>query len=142
MISDTRIAAVLSADVADLNRLQSDSPESAARATAQLKEAFVALTGKHGGAAAETIGNVFRATFITVGGAVTAAIALQDALDERNKGLGQSEQVDVRAGVALADALRGFGEPSDVFISDAIYEQARGVAAATFAADGTRTVAG
>jgi class 3 adenylate cyclase len=86
-------------------------------------------------------------------------VALQDALDERNKGLGEGDQVDVRAGVAMgalerregilvgagaeqADALRALGEPGDVFISGAIYEQARAAVVDNFAAEGTRTLAG
>ncbi|MBM3506930.1 MAG: 2TM domain-containing protein [Alphaproteobacteria bacterium] len=44
--------------------------------------------------------------------------------------------------VSHADALRMLGEPGDVFISGAVYEQARGAVVGSFAAEGTRTLAG
>ena len=153
------MAAVVSAEVIDLDRLRKDSPAQADRAVAQLKEAVAAFAAKHNGVAAEAVASVFRATFTSATDAVSCAVALQDAIDERNKGLGEGDQVDVRAGVAMgaverregiltgpaaaqADALRALGEPGDVFISGAIYEAARGTVVDSFAAEGTRTLAG
>ena len=52
------------------------------------------------------------------------------------------EDIFSGAGVAQADALRGLGEPGDVFLSGAVYEAARGSAVNAFAAEGTRTLAG
>ena len=160
--SDTRadlLAAVISAEVCDFDRLQRDSLEQAGRAAAQLKEAIASLAIKHRGTVAEAVGNTHRATFASPSDAVACAVALQDAIDERNKGLGEGDQVDVRAGVALgvverregilsgpgvaqADALRGLGEPGDVFLSGAVYEGARGAAVNSFAAEGIRAITG
>lgn len=52
------------------------------------------------------------------------------------------EDIFSGAGVAQADALRGLGEPGDVFLSGAVYGAARGSAVNAFAAEGTRTLAG
>ncbi|MBM3506931.1 MAG: hypothetical protein FJX64_04255 [Alphaproteobacteria bacterium] len=95
------MAAVVSAEVVDLERLRTDSSQQASRSVAQLREAFEALAGKHGGTLADAAGDVFRATFTSATDAVSAAVALQDSLDERNKGLGEGDQVDVRASVAM-----------------------------------------
>ncbi len=155
---DARIAAVLSADIAAYATLERDSPPQAARAVAQLKEALSALATKHNGTMAEAFGAIFRTTFASAADAVACAVALQDAIDERNKGLAEGDQVDTRTGVALgtiaqregvlsgqgvdqADALRQMGEAGDVFISGAVFEQARAVAGTTFAAEGVRSVA-
>lgn len=156
---DARIAAVLSADVAAFAALERDSPPQAARAVAQLKDALTTLAAQHRGTMAAAFGSIFRATFAGAADAVACAVALQDTIDERNKGLPEGDQVDTRAGVALgtiaqregvlsgqgvdqADALRQLGEAGDVFISGAVFEQARAAAAATFAAEGVRSVAG
>lgn len=150
---DARIAAVLSADVAAHATLERDSPPQAARAVGQLKDALTTLAAQHNGSMAAAFGSIFRATFASAADAVACAVALQDSIDERNKGLPGGDQVDTRAGVALgtiaqredvlsgqgvdqADGLRQLGE------AGAVFEQARAAAAATFAAEGVRSVAG
>lgn len=154
---DARIAAVLSADIAAYATLERDSPPQAARAIAQLKEGLASLATKHNGTLAEAYGAILRATFVSAADAVSCAVALQDTIDERNKGLPDGDQVDTRTGVALgtvaqregilsgvgveqADALRQMGEAGDVFIAGAVFEQARAVVGTTFAAEGVRTI--
>ncbi|MSP20723.1 MAG: hypothetical protein EXQ93_04220 [Alphaproteobacteria bacterium] len=94
-VSDTRstdlLAAIVSAEVVDLDGLQRDSVEQAGRAVAQIKDAIASLALKHRGTAADAVANIHRATFASAADAVACAVALQDALDECNKGLGEGD---------------------------------------------------
>lgn len=153
----SRLVAVLSADVANLDEVAAGDAAKSAAATALLREVLDGLLGEHHGTFAGAAGAVVRAEFVDVGDAVTAAVALQDALDAKRASAGM--QVDARVGVAvgkvsgdpgaiegpgvaMADGLREGTEPGGVRLSGAAYEQSRARMGDRFARVGRRPIAG
>ena len=157
--NDARLAAVLSADMADYTEWHETDPAGAEQGLARTREALASLARQFHATANDTEGEVLRAAFVNPVDAVACAVALQEAIDAHNEGLDEEDQVDVRAGVALgtvtetegriagagadaADALRGLAEPGGVRISGAVFEHARGRFAQAFRRSGTRSIAG
>ena len=157
--SEARLAAVLSADVADYTEWHESDPASAEQGLARTREALRSLARQFHSTVADTEGPALRAAFINPVDAVACAVALQEAIDEHNAGLDEEDQADIRAGVGLgavteaqggisgpgavaADALRALAESGGVRISGAVFEHARGRFAQSFRRSGTRTIAG
>ena len=153
------LAAVLSADLADYQDWRRTDPAGAERGQERTARSFAEIAAKFRGETEAGGGDVMRAKFENAADAVSAAVAMHDAVDAANEDLVEEDQVDFRAAVALgpfarsgdafagagvdgADDIRGVIGPGDIAITGAVYELARGPFGGSFRKAGTRTVGG
>jgi adenylate cyclase len=98
-----RLAAILAADAAGYSRLM----EADERATALALEAAHAMfreqVASHHGRVTNTVGDSVLAVFETAAGAVTAALALQRALDALSRDVADDRRLRFRIGLHLGD---------------------------------------
>jgi adenylate cyclase len=148
--AEQRLAAILAADVAGYSRLmEADAP-----ATVATLEACRAVFRDHvdscGGRIVDTAGDSVLAVFASAIGAVEAALAIQDALGERNGALAEDRRMRFRIGVNLGDViekpdgsvygsgvnvaarLEGLAEPGGICLSANAHEQVEGRLDAAF----------
>ena len=100
-----RLAVVLHGDVAGYSRLMElDEAGTHARLMAS-RQLIDAALDKHGGRLIGTAGDAVLATFTSVTEGLTAAIAMQRAIAERNAGVPPEEQLLFRIGLNLGDVI-------------------------------------
>jgi len=147
---ERRLAAILAADVAGYSRLiGSDEEDTLARLKAHRRELIDPKIGEHRGRIVKTTGDGILIEFPSVVEAVSCAVAVQQAMAERNAGTSQDRRIAFRIGVNLGDIivedgdihgdgvniaarLEGIAEPGGVCISEDAFRQVRGKVEAEF----------
>ena len=100
-----RLAAILSADIADYSRLMADDEEATVRTLNAYREAIAALAGQHAGRVVDFRGDDFLAEFPSTLDAVRCAVEIQKTLAERNAALPDARRMEFRIGIHLGDVM-------------------------------------
>ena len=133
-----RLAGILAADIVSYSRLLSaDEPGTLRRVRTLRVEIIEPIAQSHGGRIFKTTGDGFLAAFASAVQAVRAAIAIQQAVRERDDGLRlrigvhQGEVVSegedfLGDGVIIASRLESLADPGGICISGRVREDAAG----------------
>ena len=133
-----RLAGILAADIVSYSRLLSaDEPGTLARVRALRVEIIEPIAQSHGGRIFKTTGDGFLAAFASAVQAVRSAIAIQQAVRQRDDGLRlrigvhQGEVVSegddfLGDGVVIASRLESLADPGGICISGRVREDAAG----------------
>src|SRR5579872_4218051 len=138
-----RLAAIVAADVAGYSRLMGLDEVGTARRLREHRAVTDALVTKHGGRIVKTTGDGVLLEFPSVVDAVECAVAVQELMAERNKGVPEDRRMLYRIGVNLGDILiegedilgdgvnvaarlEGIAEPGSVCLSASAYDQVHG----------------
>lgn len=104
--STRRLAAVLIADVAGYSRLMDrDEAGTHARLNEIRSEVTDPAVRRHGGRIVRSVGDGILVEFASAVSALQAAIDIQRAMAERNRGLLPADRIDHRIGINLGDIL-------------------------------------
>ncbi len=140
---ERRLAAILSADVVGYSRLMGANEEATVTALAESRRIFRDAIAERG-RVVDTAGDSVLAEFASVVEAVRAALAIQDALAERNAALADQHRMHFRIGVNLGDVighddgtiygdgvnvaarLESLAEPGGICLSEAAHMQVEG----------------
>ena len=161
-MSDTglkqRLAAILAADVAGYSRLMAADERGTVAALDTARKVFKAQIESHQGRVIDMAGDSVLAVFETATGAVTAALAIQEALTTSAAAVPEDRRMRFRIGVHMGDViekadgtiygdgvniaarLEGLAEPGGITISDAVQGAVRGKVTATFVDQGEQQV--
>lgn len=153
-----RLAAVLAADVAGYARLMSADQRGTVIALDAARSVFRKHTEANQGRVVDAVGDSVLAVFETAMGAVSAALAIQDAFGASGNTASEQGRMRFRIGVHLGDViemcdgtvygdgvniaarLQALAEPGGVWISDAVHGILNGETAARFADQGEHHV--
>ena len=140
---ERRLAAILAADIAGYSRLMGADEEGTLERFKALRGELVdPKIGEHRGRIVKTTGDGILIEFPSVVEAVSCAVAVQQAMAERNAGTSQDRRIAFRIGVNLGDIivedgdihgdgvniaarLEGIAEPGGVCISEDAFRQVR-----------------
>ena len=160
MVMDTRqrLAAILAADAAGFSRLMTlDEPGTVAALDAA-RAVFRQRIEANQGRVVDMAGDSVLAVFDTAGGAVSAALAVQQDLQSSDSGVPVDRRLMFRIGVHLGDViekldgtvygdgvniaarLQGLAQPGGAFVSESVYCAVRDRVAATFSDQGEQAV--
>jgi len=155
---ERRLAAILAADVAGYSRLMgSDEEDTLARLKVHRRELIDPKIGEHRGRIVKTTGDGILIEFPSVVEAVSCAVAVQQAMAERNAGTPDERRIVFRIGVNLGDVivedgdihgdgvniaarLEAIAEPGGICISEDAFRQVRGKVGAEFDDLGEQTL--
>ena len=158
MQKDSRIiAAILAADVVEYSRLMAADEPGTLAALRSLRATFAGQVAEFGGREFGSVGDSLMAEFPSAVNAVSAALAIQDALAAGNATLPPARRMLLRAGVNLGDVieekggffgdavnvaarLQALAKPGGVLISGAVYDQVHAKLEARYVDAGTRQV--
>jgi adenylate cyclase len=100
---ERRLAAILAADVAGYSRLMGADEEGTLRRLKALRgELLDPEIAEHHGRIVKTTGDGLLLEFASVVDAVGCAVAVQQAMPERNAGVGTENRIALRIGINLA----------------------------------------
>jgi TolB-like protein/class 3 adenylate cyclase len=103
---ERRLAAILAADVAGYSRLMgADEEGTLARLKAHRRELIDPEIGEHKGRIVKTTGDGMLVEFASVVDAVRCAVAVQQAMPERNSGVAPDSRIELRIGINLGDVI-------------------------------------
>src|SRR6266481_9750850 len=140
---ERRLAAILAADVAGYSRLMgADEEGTLERLKALRRELLDPKIAEHRGRIIKTTGDGVLVEFASVVDAVRCAVAVQQAMPERNIGVAADNRIELRIGINLGDVildeddvygdgvniaarLEALADPGGVVISSAVFEQVR-----------------
>ena len=106
MSQTRRLAAILAADVAGYSRLMgADEEGTLERLKALRRELLDPKIAEHKGRIVKTTGDGMLAEFPSVVDAVRCAVAVQQAMPERNTGVGADSRIELRIGINLGDVI-------------------------------------
>jgi adenylate cyclase len=143
MSQTRRLAAILAADVAGYSRLMgADEEGTLERLKALRRELVDPKIAEHRGRIVKTTGDGLLVEFASVVDAVRCAVAVQQAMPERNTGVEADNRIELRIGVNLGDVivegddlygdgvniaarLEALAEPGGICLSGAAHEQVR-----------------
>jgi class 3 adenylate cyclase/TolB-like protein len=143
MAATRRLAAILAADVAGYSRLiGADEEGTLERLKALRRELVDPKIAEHHGRIVKTTGDGMLVEFASVVDAVRCAVAVQQAMPERNTGIGAQSRIELRIGINLGDVivvgddLYGDGvniaarievlaDAGGVFVSNTVYDHVR-----------------
>jgi adenylate cyclase len=158
MSQTRRLAAILAADVAGYSRLMgADEEDTHERLKALRRELLDPRIAEHHGRVVKTTGDGLLAEFASVVDAVRCAVAVQQAMPERNTGVAAEGRIELRIGINLGDVivegddlygdgvniaarLEGIAEPGGICISEDAFRQVRGKIEAEFADIGEQSL--
>lgn len=138
---ERRLAAILMADVVGYSRLMSADEEGTFSAVTDcLSEVIEPCILAHRGRLVKTIGDGVLAEFVSVLDAVRCAVAVQDAMVERNVDIPEAKRIIYRIGVNLGDVivqdddifgdgvnvaarLEGLAPPGGIVLSGSVFDQ-------------------
>jgi adenylate cyclase len=142
---ERRLAAILAADVAGYSRLvERDEQGTLERLRAHRKELVEPLLAAHRGRIVKLMGDGALCEFASVVDAVACAVAIQDGMAERERGVPEGERIRLRIGINLGDLvveedgdlygdgvnvaarLEQLAEPGGVLVSGTAHDQLRG----------------
>ena len=106
MSQTRRLAAILAADVAGYSRLMGEDEEGTlARLKAHRRDLLDPKIAEHHGRIVKTSGDGILVEFPSVVDAVRCAVAVQQAMAERNTGIGADNRIELRIGINLGDVI-------------------------------------
>src|SRR5271166_5417167 len=106
MSQTRRLAAILAADVAGYSRLMgADEEGTLERLKALRRELVDPKIAEHHGRIVKTTGDGMLVEFASVVDAVRCAVEVQQAMPERNTGVGADSRIELRIGVNLGDVI-------------------------------------
>src|SRR6516162_8146841 len=106
MTANRRLAAILAADVAGYSRLMgADEEGTLERLKALRRELVDPRIAEHRGRIVKTTGNGLLVEFASVVDAVRCAVAVQQAMPERNASVGADSRIELRIGINLGDVI-------------------------------------
>jgi TolB-like protein len=138
-----RLAAILACDVAGYSRLMgADEEGTHERLKALRRELLDPKIAEHRGRLVKTTGDGLLVEFASVVDAVRCAVAVQQAMAERNTGIGADSRIELRIGVNLGDVIvegddlygdgvniaariEALAEPGAVFVSNTVHDHVR-----------------
>jgi adenylate cyclase len=141
--AERRLAAILAADVAGYSRLMgADEEGTLERLKALRRELVDPNVAEHRGRIVKVTGDGMLVAFSSVVDAVRCAVAVQQAMSERNSGVPEGRRIELRIGVNLGDVIvegddiygdgvniaariEALAEPGGVFVSSSVYDQVR-----------------
>jgi adenylate cyclase len=113
MASVRRLTAILAADVAGYSRLMgADEEGTHERLKALRRELFDPKIAEHRGRIVKTTSDGMLVEFASVVDAVRCAVVVQQAMPERNTGVGADSRIELRIGINLGDVIV---EPDDIY---------------------------
>jgi class 3 adenylate cyclase len=113
MAATRRLAAILAADVAGYSRLMgADEEGTHQRLRAHFGQLVEPKIREHRGRTVKNTGDGLLAEFASVVDAVHCAVALQQAMPERNAGIAADSRIELRIGINLGDVIV---EPDDIY---------------------------
>src|SRR5438128_11669412 len=143
-VSQTRrLAAILAADVAGYSRLMGvDEEGTRERLKALRRELLDPKIAEHHGRIVKTTGDGLLVEFASVVDAVRCAVAVQQAMPERDTGVGAESRIELRIGINLGDVIvegddlygdgvniaariEALADAGGVFVSNTVYDQVR-----------------
>jgi adenylate cyclase len=143
------LAAILAADAVGYSRLMAEDERGTVAALDAARGVFRSHVGSNQGRIVDTAGDSVLAVFESAAGAVSAAIAIQKALDARMRFrigvhlgdvMGKPDGTVYGDGVNIAARLQALAEDGGIIVSDAIHSAVRGKVAASFADRGEHQV--
>jgi len=106
MAATRRLAAILAADVAGYSRLMgADEEGTLDRLKALRRELLDPKIAEHRGRIVKTTGNGMLVEFASVVDAVRCAVAVQQAMPERDTGVAAEKRIELRIGINLGDVI-------------------------------------
>jgi adenylate cyclase len=106
MSQTRRLAAILAADVAGYSRLMgADEEGTLERLKALRRELIDPKIAEHHGRIVKTTGDGTLVEFASVVDAVRCAVEVQQAMPERNTGIGAENRIELRIGINLGDVI-------------------------------------
>jgi TolB-like protein/class 3 adenylate cyclase len=106
MSQTRRLAAILAADVAGYSRLMgADEEGTLERLKALRHELLDPKIAEHNGRIVKTTGDGVLVEFASVVDAVRCAVAVQQAMPERNTGIAADSRIELRIGINLGDVI-------------------------------------
>ena len=106
MTATRRLAAILAADVAGYSRLMgADEEGTLERLKALRRELLDPKIAEHHGRIVKTTGDGLLVEFASVVDAVRCAVAVQQAMPERNTGVAADNRIELRIGINLGDVI-------------------------------------
>jgi adenylate cyclase len=138
-----KLAAILAVDIVGYSRLMSEDESGTLDAVKSLrKELFGPIVSEHRGRIVKLMGDGALVEFPSAVDAVTCAVAVQNAVADRNAGTPQKGIFELRIGVNIGDVivegadiygggvnvaarLEALAEPGSVYISEDTYRQIR-----------------
>jgi adenylate cyclase len=143
MTATRRLAAILAADVAGYSRLMGvDEEGTLERLKALRHELLDPKIAEHHGRIVKTTGDGLLVEFASVVDAVRCAVAVQQAMPERNAGVALDSRIELRIGINLGDVIadgddlygdgvniaariEALADAGGVFVSNTVYDQVR-----------------
>ena len=142
--SERRLAAILAADVAGFSRLMGQDEEGTlARLKALRRDVCDGAIAAHRGRTVKTTGDGLLVEFPSVVDALRCALAMQEAMREKNRGTPAESRIEFRVGINLGDViidggdvygdgvniaarLEALAEPGGICVSQTVLDHARG----------------
>jgi adenylate cyclase len=143
MSQTRRLAAILAADVTGYSRLMgADEEGTLERLKALGRELLDPKIAEHRGRIVKTTGDGMLVEFASVVDAVRCAVAVQQAMPERNAGVGAESRIELRIGINLGDVIvegddlygdgvniaaqiEALADAGGVFVSNAVHDHVR-----------------
>jgi len=143
MSQTRRLAAILAADVAGYSRLMGADEEGTLECLKALRrELLDPKIAQHHGRIVKTTGDGMLVEFASVVDAVRCAVAVQQAMPERNAGVEGDSRIELRIGINLGDVIvegddlygdgvniaariKALADPGGVFVSNTVHDQVR-----------------
>jgi class 3 adenylate cyclase len=143
MASTRRLAAILAADVAGYSRLMgADEEGTHERLKALRRELLDPKIAEHHGRIVKNTGDGMLVEFASVVDAVRCAVAVQQAMPERNAGVAAGSRIELRIGINLGDVIvetddiygdgvniaarvEALADAGGVFVSNTVHDQVR-----------------
>ena len=143
MATSRRLAAILAADVAGYSRLMgADEEGTLERLKALRRELLDPKIAEHKGRIVKTTGDGLLVEFASVVDAVRCAVAVQQAMAERNTGVAADSRIELRIGINLGDVIvegddlygdgvniaariEALADAGGVFVSNTVHDQVR-----------------
>src|SRR5438309_3565406 len=143
MTATRRLAAILAADVAGYSRLMGvDEEGTLERLKALRRELLDPKIAEHHGRIVKTTGDGMLVEFASVVDAVRCAVAVQQAMPERNTGVAEENCIELRIGINLGDVIvegddlygdgvniaariEALADAGGVFVSNTVHDQVR-----------------
>ncbi len=143
MSQTRRLAAILAADVAGYSRLMgADEEGTLERLKALRRELVDPKIAEHRGRIVKTTGDGLLVEFASVVDAVRCAVAVQQAMAERDTGVAADNRIELRIGINLGDVIvegddlygdgvniaariEALADPGGVFVSNTVHDHVR-----------------
>jgi adenylate cyclase len=143
MTATRRLTAILAADVAGYSRLMgADEEGTLERLKALRRELVDPKIAEHHGRIVKTTGDGLLVEFASVVDAVRCAVEVQQAMTERNTGVGAETRIEFRIGINLGDVIvegddlygdgvniaariEALADAGGVFVSNTVHDQVR-----------------